>query len=116
MKLMVQKNNFLEIAIGKYENPYEAFDELRGIYEFNITYVSGSILKKNSFKCIEAKKRINPFFIAEKILKNEDWIKEKNAPAGCIEIKRSYLKKIKEVYGMKGKQKIKCFIFFGYYK
>jgi len=111
---MVQKNSFIEVAIGKYENPVEAFNELRGIYSYNMTFITGTIAQKEKMVMIEDKKRINPFFIAEKKLE-EDWIKGKKAPVGCVEIKRSYLKKIKEKYGLKGKQRIKAFIFFGWY-
>ena len=103
----------LYIEVGRYKNASEAYDQLvkEEIYEHGHDGYNGTISTAAGFFMREdhpryGTKKWNDFY--EKTLdgtKFSNW--------NCIEIKGSFLKKLKEDNGYKGKRNIKAFAFWG---
>ena len=108
--------DFENVYIGK-KTPRDAFDEIIEIACFregNDGY-TGTIAEKTNFVTIQCQPRKSPGKLAEELMQNSDSrIDDKWGPAGCIEYKGAYLKKLKEQSGLKGKKNIRAYIFFGY--
>lgn len=110
-------STFYNIAIGRYNTPNEAFLELidRARYEYGHGGYTGTIAEKDSFRLVPVAKRIDPFKLVEEYINDESgfWA-DKWGPAACVEIQNTYLQKLKERRGYKGKKGIKAYIFFGW--
>ena len=103
--------DFFNVYIGK-SSPTEAFAELREnvAHESGHGGYTGTIAEKDSIVLKECPPRKNPFEYAEEIIEEND----KWGPAFCIEVKRSFLKKMKdENPHLKGKRGIRGYIFCG---
>jgi len=102
-------NVFSHLVVGKYKDASEAFIDLRLYY--NEINNQASLVNKKDFIIFKCEKYVNPYDLASEkleIIKNDDY-------AYCIELERSFLKKIKEERGYKRQKGIKAFLFFGYY-
>ncbi len=107
--------DFYEEYIGR-ESPNAAFDLLRekAAYELGHDGYTGSIAEKDDYIMIECPPRKEPGTYVDELMDAEDSrIDDKWGPAGCIEFKGTYLKKYKELRGLKGKKNIRAYIFFG---
>lgn len=101
---------FSKLYVGK-KTPQEAFDELydQATSEYGTDPYNGTISTTDLVKVTELPPRMSPEKYLEKyadeVEKRECW---------CIEIKRSYLQKLKKHYPhLKGKKGIRAYIFFG---
>lgn len=84
-------------------------------YEHGHGGYTGTIAEKHDFTMIECKPRQNPYKLARKLVNDDDErVDDKYGPAGCIELQGKYRKEIVERYGLKGKQGIRAFLFFGW--
>jgi hypothetical protein len=109
---------FGKTVIGVYKDAYDAFynEKQRSQWEHGHKGYTGTIAEKTSFRMIECPPRKNPYKFAQDLIVNKDpRIDDKWGPAGCIEIKRSFLKKLKDKHPeLKGRRNVKAYIFFGW--
>ncbi len=102
--------DFSKFYIGK-KSPQEAFGELydEATSEYGTDPYNGTISTTDLTRVVELPARMSPQKYLEKyadeVEKRDCW---------CVELKRSYLQKVKKQYpSLKGKKGIRAYIFFG---
>ncbi|GAG41182.1 unnamed protein product [marine sediment metagenome] len=103
--------DFSNLYIGT-KTPQEAFNELsdEARSEYGTDSYNGTISTTDLVKVVELPARMGPGKYVEKYVdevgKWECW---------CVELKRSYLQKVKKQYpSLKGKKGIRAYVFFGW--
>jgi len=106
--------DFQNVYVGK-GTPKEAFEELieSARHQSGHGGYTGTIAEKDCFIMRECPPRKDPeVYAGEMIEENDKW-----GPAYCIEVKRSYLQKLKKQpqnQWCKGKKGIRAYIFCGF--
>lgn len=102
---------------GQYKNADEAFREAVEEAQFECGHggYTGTIAEKNDFKMVEVPKRTDPFEFALKCQDDtsDNFWSDKWGPAACVEVKGSYLQKMRGMI-YKGKRNFHVYYFFGW--
>ena len=108
--------NFDTLQVGRFKSAREAYRNAveEANYEYGHDSYNGTISTTSGFRMIDVPGRKDPFRYVDDIDKWDDWGISKWEACGCIEIKGTRLKKLKERNGYKGKKGIRAFYFFGW--
>ena len=105
---------FYYVVMGKDLEPDAAF--YKSILHETAFEAKEMVATKRTFKLVECPSGKNPHRLAEKWVEEDKkhWINEKNAPAGVIQLKRSFLTAARRKRpDLKGQKNINAYLIFG---